>query len=173
MNKKLFKYEIIGFIFVSVFGTLFHFLYEWLNYSKIIALFCPVNESVWEHLKLLFFPYLIWTVIEYFLLGKKENFFFSKITGVLCGIVFLVSFFYTYNGITGSSGTFINILSFFIGTAISFILSYEIMRNCKKNTNKIIPIILFIVIAGIFFLFTFVPPLIPLFEDPQNFTYGI
>lgn len=173
MNKKLFKYEIIGFIFVSVLGTLFHFLYEWLGYSKVIALFCPVNESVWEHLKLLFFPYLIWTIIEYFLLNRKENFFSAKIKGVLCGNLFIVTFFYTYSGISGRTSSFIDILSFFVGTAIAFIISYEIMRNSKKDTNKIIPIIMFIAISGIFFLFTFMPPLIPLFEDPQKLTFGI
>ena len=175
MNKKLFKYEIIGFIFVSVLGTLSHFLYEWLNESKIIALFCPVNESVWEHSKLLFFPYLIWAIAEYFLLNKQENFFSSKIKGVLCGMVFIVSFFYTYSGITGKISTFIDILSFFIGTAISFIISYIMMRNSKRGSKigEIISVILFISISITFFLFTFVPPLIPLFEDPQKFTYGI
>ena len=175
MNKKLFKYEIIGFIFVSVFGTLGHFVYEWLNYNKFIALFCPVNESVWEHLKLLFFPYLIWTAVEYFLLDKKANYFSSKIKGVLCGMVFIVSFFYTYSGITGKTSTFIDILSFFVGTAIAFIISYIIMRNSKHGSRigEIISIILFIMIAGIFFAFTFIPPLIPLFEDPQKFTYGV
>ena len=175
MNKKLFKYELIGFIFVSIIGTLSHFLYEWLDSSKIAALFCPVNESVWEHLKLLFFPYLIWTIIEYFLLNKKENYFSSKIRGVLCGLLFIVAFFYTYSGITGQTSTFIDILSFFIGTAISFIISYIIMRNSKRSSKigEVISIILFICIAILFFVFTFMPPLIPLFEDPQKFTYGI
>ncbi|MDE5604146.1 MAG: hypothetical protein K2I73_01025 [Eubacterium sp.] len=175
MNKKLFKYEIIGFIFVSVIGTLSHFLYEWLGSNKIVALFCPVNESVWEHLKLLFFPYLIWTIIEYFLLNKKENYFSSKIKGVLCGILFIVTFFYTYSGITGKTSTFIDILAFFAGTAISFIISYIIMRNSKRGSKigEIISILLFLCISILFFVFTFMPPLIPLFEDPQKFTYGI
>ncbi|MCI9642712.1 MAG: hypothetical protein HFJ98_08055 [Eubacterium sp.] len=114
-------------------------------------------------------------MIEYFLLHKKENYFSSKIKGVLCGILFIVTFFYTYSGVTGKTSTFIDILSFFIGTAIAFIISYGIMRNSKRNSQicEIIAIILFIIVAGAFFLFTFIPPLIPLFEDPQKFTYGI
>lgn len=175
MSKKLFKYEIIGFIFVSVAGTLFHFFFEWFHASKFVGLFCPVNESVWEHLKLIFFPYLIWTIIEYFLLKKRSNFFSAKIKGVIVGMIFIVSFFYTYSGICGKTSTFLDILSFFIGTAISFIISYEILRN-KQNGSRaaeIISVILFMAIAVIFFLFTFIPPLIPLFEDPQKLTYGI
>ncbi len=175
MNKKLFRYEIIGFIFVSITGTLNHFLYEWLHASKAIGLFCPVNESVWEHLKLLFFPYLIWSIAEFFLITDKKNFFHSKIKGVLCGLIFIVSFFYTYSGITGTVSTFMDILSFFIGTAISFLISYEFIRNSRTGSriSEIISILIFIFISAVFFIFTFMPPLIPLFEDPQRFTFGI
>lgn len=137
MNKRLFLYEIIGFVLVSVTGTLNHFLFEWLNSSVVIALFCPVNESVWEHLKLLFFPYLLWTVIECFLLKRPSDFFRSKMTGVICGLIFITSFFYTYSGAFGTVNTFIDILSYFIGTAVSFIISYEfIKKQPKRLTHK-------------------------------------
>ena len=68
MSKKLLKYDIIGFVFVSIIGTLAHFVYEWTNKCVIAAFFCPINESPWEHLKLIFFPYLIWTVIQAFIM---------------------------------------------------------------------------------------------------------
>lgn len=75
MSKKLLKYDIIGFIFVSIIGTLAHFVYELTNKSVIAALFCPINESPWEHLKLIFFPYLIWTVIQAVIMkGTKKSF---------------------------------------------------------------------------------------------------
>lgn len=176
MKNKLFSLEVIGFIFVSAFGTLSHFLFEFFNENTIIALFCPVNESVWEHLKLLFFPYLVWTGIEYFIIKRKaDNYFSSKIKGVLIGMVFILAFFYSYTGITGTESTFIDILSFFIGTAISFIISYEFMRNGRNGTRlvEIISICIFAVAAGLFALFTFYPPLIPLFEDPETLTFGI
>ena len=73
MSKKLLKYDIIGFVFVSIIGTLAHFVYEWTNKSVIAALFCPINESPWEHLKLIFFPYLIWTVIQTFIMKGTKN----------------------------------------------------------------------------------------------------
>ena len=38
-------------------GCALHFLYEWLP-SAITALFSPVNESLWEHVKLVFWPLL-------------------------------------------------------------------------------------------------------------------
>ncbi|MCH5318038.1 MAG: hypothetical protein J1E05_08700 [Eubacterium sp.] len=175
MSKKLFKYEVAGFIFVGIFGTLNHFLFELFDSNVIIALFCPVNESVWEHLKLLFFPYFLWTGIEYFLLKDQRNYFCSKLKGVIFGMIFIVTFFYTYSGVSGNDNTFIDILSFFIGVAIAFIISYEFMRNGKSGSplQENASLFIFIFISAVFFIFTFAPPLIPLFEDPQRFTYGI
>ena len=175
MSKKLFKYEVAGFILVGIFGTLNHFLFELFDSNVIIALFCPVNESVWEHLKLLFFPYFLWTGIEYFFLKEQRNYFSSKIKGVVFGMIFIVTFFYTYSGVSGNVNTFIDILSFFIGVAISFIISYEFMRNGKSGSRlqENVSLFIFIFISAVFFIFTFAPPLIPLSEDPQRFTYGI
>lgn len=175
MNKKIFKYEIIGFIFVAILGTLNHFLFEWLNESTIIALFCPVNESVFEHLKMLFFPFTIWTIAEYFILGKPFNFFSSKIIGVISGLIFIVTFFYTYSGIIGKNTLFMDIISFLLGILLSYFISYIMLTNPKYESNytEIISIILFIIISLIFFVFTFYPPFIPLFKDMTTNTYGI
>ncbi len=175
MNKKIFKYEIIGFIFVAILGTLCHFLFEWSNKSTVIALFCPVNESVFEHLKMLFFPFTIWTIVEYFILDKPFNFFSSKITGVTCGIIFIISFFYTYSGIIGKNTLFMDILSFLLGILLSYFISYAMLTNPKYESNytEIISIIFFVIVSLLFFMFTFYPPFIPLFKDITTNTYGI
>ena len=55
------KYIFIsGFLFTSVLGTLSHFFYEWSGDSTFIGLVCPISESAWEHMKLLFFPALLY-----------------------------------------------------------------------------------------------------------------
>lgn len=67
MDKtKIKKYQIISAIFVCIAGTLLHFTYEIFGKNNFIASFSAVNESVWEHLKLLFFPLLFTTVIGYY-----------------------------------------------------------------------------------------------------------
>ena len=38
-------------------GCVLHFLYQWLP-NAVTALFSPVNESLWEHVKLVFWPFL-------------------------------------------------------------------------------------------------------------------
>ena len=73
MKYRLLIFEIAGFIFVSVVGTLLHFAYEYFDYSTVAAVISPINESTWEHLKLLFFPFLFYTLFEYLVIGKKYN----------------------------------------------------------------------------------------------------
>ena len=53
--NNLKSYTLAGTIFVLVLGTLSHFFYEWSNDNPLIGLFSPINESVWEHMKLLSF----------------------------------------------------------------------------------------------------------------------
>lgn len=175
MSKKLLKYEIIGFVFVSILGTLCHFLYEWSGSSIIVGLFCSINESSWEHLKLIFFPYLLWTIVEYLALNKSKSILPSKLIGVVAGCVAIISLFYTYSGIIGKTIDWVNILSFFIGVIIAFVVDYLLIKSNKLATTgwNIIAIIGFVAISLIFFLFTFYPPLIPLFRDPITLSYGI
>lgn len=172
--KTLLKNSIIGFVFVSVAGTLMHFTYDWSCNSTIIGMLCPINESCWEHLKMVFFPYTIWSVIAYCLLKKPKGLLLSKFFGVITGMLAILIFFYTYTGIFGISIEILNISSFFIGIFTAFAVDYALIRSNRltkqKNTTAII---LFIAVALIFFIFTFAPPFIPLFRDPISFTYGI
>ena len=52
MQKRLLRWELIGFAFTGAVGTLLHFVYEWTGGDPLIAAFCAVNESTWEHMKL-------------------------------------------------------------------------------------------------------------------------
>lgn len=176
MQKKLFVYSLLGFIFVSITGTVSHFIYEWSGYSVAAALFCPVNESTWEHLKLIFFPYLIWTIIEYTLLKKGGNdvsgILPAKLAGSIAGMTAIVIFFYAYTAIAGRSIDILNILSFFIGVITAFVTDNAIIKQGKVNGEN--PAIAgFIAITAIFIIFTFAPPHIELFRDPITSLYGI
>ena len=53
---KIKTWQIITVIICLILGTLLHFTYEWSGENPIIALFSAVNESIWEHLKLAFYP---------------------------------------------------------------------------------------------------------------------
>ena len=67
MYRRLNIFLIIGAVFTIITGTLLHFVYEWSGESLFVGIFSPINESVWEHLKLLFFPMSVWILIGYFI----------------------------------------------------------------------------------------------------------
>lgn len=97
-----FKKDKHSILAVILLGSLSHFLYELSGGAAIFALFCPINESVWEHLKLLFFPFLFITAIQWY--RQKPSllpFFYHRFLGILCGLLTTVVLFYTYTGVIG------------------------------------------------------------------------
>ena len=88
---------IIGIIFISVFGTIFHFLYDLSNHNKVIGLFSSVNESTWEHIKILLTPTFIWSLIDGFIYGDGVNYFFAKSISLLFIIISIPLLFYGYS----------------------------------------------------------------------------
>ena len=174
MTKKLKKWEIVGVIIVALLGTLGHFLYDLTGQNQIVGKFFPVNESTWEHLKLLFFPYVVYGLVEWVYIGKNyHGFAFSKLSGVLSGMAFIVVSFYTYTGILGYSIDFINILIYLISVVIAFCVSFKQLSDDKLRLMFKTPsIIMLAAIALIFVIFTSNPPKINLFKDPITNTYG-
>ncbi len=173
-NKKtILRFQIFSIIFVCVLGTLLHFVYEWSNNNVLIGSFSAVNESTWEHLKLVFFPMLITTIIGYFYIGKDvPNFLCAKTKGVVTSILFIVIFFYTYSGILGTNIAIIDIASFFISVILGEFLAYRKMISNSKCNEKIVTIFLIILLLC-FIAFTYFPPKIGLFEDPITSSYGV
>ncbi len=173
MNKKILNYQIVSVVFVSILGTLLHFTFDWSNGNYFVGAFSAVNESTWEHLKLLFFPMLITTIVGSFYIGKNvKNFLCAKVIGILTAVSFTIVFFYTSGGIIGSNIAALNIVTFFIAVILGEYVSYRIILSnlkCNKKVAIITLIILFICLVR----FTFYAPQIGLFKDPITGEYGI
>ena len=156
-------------IATAILGTLNHFLYFLSGHSAIVALFCPINESVWEHLKLLFFPFLFITIWEYWSRRLTiAHFFYCRYLGVASGMIFIVSFFYTYSGIAGQNFLVLDILTFYFSVILSFYVSEYLSRKFCSATKSDSSFVasLWIVTAFFFFVFTCLPPDLPLFYSP-------
>lgn len=175
-KKEILRFQIFSIIFVFIVGTLLHFTYEWLDKNKIIGIFSAVNESTWEHLKLLFYPMLCITIIGVFLIGKKvPNILCAKTIGIVTSIIFVIVFFYTYTGVIGRNFSVLDIGSFFVAVIIGEYIAYKIMTydNLKIKCNKNLSIIILILLLCAFVLFTYYTPHIGLFRDPITNNYGI
>ncbi len=175
MKKSLCFWQFTGFVFTGIIGTLLHFLFDWSGKSTIVGLFSAVNESIWEHMKLLYFPMLIFSFLENNLLGEKyENFWCAKLLGFLAGLTAIPVIYYTYTGVLGVSADWFNILIFFIAAAISFCLETKIIKGGRECTlSPTAAKIIILLIGLVFLIFTFIPPHIPLFKDPVSSNYGI
>ena len=174
MNLK--KINIIGAIFVIALGTLLHFAYDWSGESDFVAIFGAVNESTWEHLKLLFFPVLLFSVVEYFVYGKNvKGFWASKTIALMVGMLTIIAVFYTYTGVLGENVDVVNIMLFVTASVLVYYLSYNFM-NLEMFENSLLNKVCVLVLVGVFIMFwvyTFYPPLINLFKDPITSGFGI
>lgn len=168
MEKSISSLQYAGFIFTSIAGTLLHFAYDWSNQSIFLAPFSAINESIWEHMKLLFFPMFFFALIEYSLIGKEyENFWRIKLIGILLGLLLIPTLYYTYTGAFGVMIDFINIAIFFLAAAIAYSVETRLFE--QGYTCRIAPRAAFFLLCLIFLafvIFTFLPPDIPLFAEP-------
>ena len=174
MKRSIGLWQLVGFAVTSMGGTLLHFLYEWLGEPIWIAPFSGVNESTWEHMKLLFWPMLIFAIVESFFFRDREDFWCVKLRGILLGLSLIPIIFYLYNGIIGKSPDWFNIAIFFISGAASYIYEAWLFKKATVNCpRQKIAISLLLLIAALFVVFTFVTPKIEIFRDPITKIYGI
>lgn len=173
--KRAFDFsQLIGFAVTIFLGTILHFIYEWCNESRWIAPFSGVNESTWEHMKLLFCPMLIFSVIESFFRRGRSDFWCIKARGIMLGLAAIPILFYTYNGVIGKSPDWVNIGIFFVSAAIAFLYQSVLLK--RESTTCFRPWIAIAVLLSIgtmFVVFTFYTPPLAIFKDPLTGAYGI
>lgn len=169
--KKLWNKADLPYIITTVIlGCLNHFLFEWTGESAFAALFCPVNESTWEHLKLLFFPYLFIIIWIYYHQYRTSlyRYFCSRILAVLLGMLSIIMLFYTYTGVIGQNFFVMDILIFIVSVLLTFRAAPVFYRFhvCREATTLVFAGWIFIMLC--FFFFTCHPPNIPLFFPSAN-----
>ena len=102
-------------------GTILHFLYDWTGGSILVSPFSGVNESTWEHMKLLFWPLFLFAMVQLLFFKDQENYWCVKLAEILLGLILIPVLFYTYNGVFGKSPDWINIAIFYISAALVFL----------------------------------------------------
>ena len=166
MKKNIFLWQLGGLTFSAILGTLFHFLLEWTG-LQFLAPICAINESTWEHMKLLFFPTLFYTIFQSFFAKEYKNFWSVKLIGTCLGLITIPMLFYTCIGTFGFSPAWYNILIFFLALGVTYFTEYALFMAKKQiKPFNLLAIFLFIVIVCAFVVFTYSPPNIPLFLPP-------
>jgi len=167
---------IIGIPIIFLFGLLMHFAYDWSGHSTVVGIFTPVNESIWEHLKLSVYPTFLWWIIGLFILNNVPlyRWFSCCLSSVITSPIIITSFYYTYTGALGIHSLFLDIFSLFLGLLIAQCFALHLYNRAKLNKfDFYISILTSILIVLTFTLFTFSPPKLPIFMDPITQEYGI
>lgn len=186
-HKKLCISSVIGILFVGAAGSLLHFVYDWSGQNFLVGLFTPVNESTWEHMKLCYFPLVVFFLAEYgFLYRSYSHLLRADFAGIITGTLLIPVIFYTYTGVIGTHNLFLDILTFLISAAAGICIRLRLLlSNGKKALSRSTTaapserhalrgalgytFLLFtcVLVLGICFLiFTYYPPDIALFAEP-------
>ncbi len=165
--------EALGLLFVLVFGTCSHFIYEWSGHNKIAGILCAVNESTWEHMKMVIGPSLIWMAIEAPFLHSNPNFVLAKALSITAMMLLIPIIFYIYFWILKKELLILGILDFVFSVVAGQWISYRILKSpAVLPWTNYLGFVLIILIMYMYLRFTINPPKIFLFKDPITNNHG-
>ena len=175
-DRKWRTWETAGLFVVILLGNTLHFVYDWTGQARWAAYVSAVNESTWEHMKLLFIPFLVFTVVEFIVFSEAfRNFFAVKAASILLGLIAIPALFYTLTGIFGKLPDWVNITIFFLADALLYFVSYRMLTDGRLRGGAM-QLAGFVVLWLLLFAFvwcTYRPPHLPLFLDPVSGCYGL
>ncbi|MDZ5253734.1 DUF6512 family protein [Clostridium sp. LIBA-8841] len=171
------KWILKGIPTLFVIGTIMHFAYDLSKNNPIVGLFAAVNESIWEHSKMVLIPVILWWVLYYYFKGKqysinKNKWFQSALVTLIISLITIPMLYYFYTQAFGVELLVVDIIILLLAIIFGQLLGLHIYKH-GKGVNSSIIIIVFIVLIVMFMIFTFYPPHIPLFQDGISGGYGI
>lgn len=167
--RQLKHFLITGILFVFISGSLSHFLYGWSGDNPFVGFFSPVNESIWEHMKLLFFPMLAYMpILICKFRDKYPGIIPALCVGILAGTFFIPIFYYAYTYVCGKDIFLLDIAAFVLSILIAFWLTYRLAPSTALQPHTLPLVILVFLLFVCFMTFTYYPPDLALFEDPAK-----
>jgi hypothetical protein len=167
-DDRFLSWEIAAVFFILVFGSGLHFAFELSNFSYAVAPFAAVNESVWEHLKMVFWPGLIFFTVQYAFLRDEacaEQFWTAKALCLILMPFLIAAGCYAVVAVTGEH-YFVVDIALFIGAIIAGqLLSYAVLSGKTAISARLrLAFLAISLLALAFLVFSFNPPKISLFE---------
>lgn len=172
------KTILAGILPVFLAGALFHYLYDITGRNVIAGAFAPVNESIWEHLKMIPLPLLAWWALGYAILTRrgypldKNKWFTAALVSLVVALLAVPFLYYFYTAAFGIQRLFIDIMILLVALIFGQLLARHIYKQ-SAGIDYRLALALCLGLVLLFVWFTFAPPQLPLFRDPINGTYGI
>ncbi len=171
------KWVLLGIPALFAVGSFLHFLYDITGQTPVVGIFSPVNESIWEHSKMVLWPAILWWLLYYYLQGKafgidQNSWFTAAFFSLLTTLATMPLVYYFYTEAFGVELLWVDILILLLAVSLGQLLGLHIYRH-TKGIPSIFVLLLFACVILLFIWFTFAPPQIPLFQDPVTGQYGI
>lgn len=183
-ERQLLLWEVAGCVWIMAASSLLHFVHELSGFNTVAAAFGSVNESTWEHLKLFFWPGLVFALVQYrWVKSYAKNYWLAKAAGLITTPIVVVASFYLYLAVAipvFSGGNIVfdigtGALGVFVGGAVSYRILIGESRPCRFEPT--LPVLAIVGLAAAFVLLTYFPIRIFLFEDFRGYEsrgqYGI
>jgi len=175
MRKALLAWDLVGIPVIFLSGGLLHFVFAWSGNRTWVGVIAPVNESVWEHFKMAFWPGLSFALAEYASLrGPRPGFWAGKAAGLAAMPAIIGIIFYACTAMTGRHFLWVDILLFLAAVAAGQLAGWRVaVRSGAGRRAEAAGILVLAVLGALFVLFTFHPPEWPIFRDAATGSYGI
>ena len=182
---------------VILLGNTLHFVYDWTGQARWAAYVSAVNESTWEHMKLLFFPALLFTMIQIAAAQERDGAIPAvravsitaaqciglrslrpaapRAVGLLAGMAAIPLLFYGYTGVTGVNVGVVNVLIFQAAVLLAFWVSTALQKRGALTAPvwQAVGVLVMAALCAAFVLWTVSPPALPVFTDPVDGTRGV
>lgn len=176
MQRHSYHRQLFSFLFTSLMGTFLHFLFDLSGENILLAAVSAVNESAWEHMKLLFVPMFVSALGQKLLWSPPHKAFWcSQLTGILTGLFLIPGLYYTYTGALGVHFTWVDISIFYVAAAAGHLVTALLLQCVRQRACpwERAALTALIALAAAFVVLTYFPAHLPIFLDPVTQSYGI
>lgn len=168
MKKQ--KYILIFTTSIIILSFICHFIYDLIP-CTLTSLFFPVNESIFEHMKMLYTTYFIFFLGFYLITKDKNtitNFYFSSLFEIIFFLIMYLPLYLLFN-----ENMVITFILLFISILVTSLISYTLYKRKNTKNENIISLILTILTFILCFYLTYNPPHNFFFIDPQTEKYSL
>lgn len=162
------KWIIKGIPVLFLIGSGLHYLYDLTGGLVVAGLLSPVSESIWEHMKLVLLPIILWWTIYYYVKGdeykiSRNKWFGGALASLLTALATVPLLFYFYTGAFGFESLLVDVSLLFFAVLFGQLLGLHCYRF-GKGIRPAKAILIFVIIWVLFAAFTFFPPELPIFQ---------
>lgn len=178
-----------GYVVLLIVGAAWHFLFDLSGQNVVVGALTPVNESVWEHGKILLFPICLWWLLGMALIRpmradwpqgdvdverRQARWLLGACIAALTALAVMFAGYYTLTGALGVHALWLDLLIFALSLAAGQSAGVRAFaKGVRSRRTRIVAIALLAAVLACSIVFTYWTPQLPIFYCPVTQTYGL